>query len=151
MPRSGFRPRVSSCWGRLASPITMGRKSSPIPRDRDLACLASICSIQLDDVCHSVGRDSHLCTPPFRKVTSTHSSCASSKPTMPVSHHQPAEVDEEPKPKRQRTALACDSCRSRKTRCDGARPCCSVCSDMDFRCVYTRPARLSANTAQEHE
>lgn len=41
--------------------------------------------------------------------------------------------------KRQRTALACNSCRHRKSRCNGARPVCGTCSDMGFDCVYRLP------------
>ncbi|KAG2414300.1 hypothetical protein HFD88_003491 [Aspergillus terreus] len=42
--------------------------------------------------------------------------------------------------KRRRVALACDSCRARKSRCDGARPKCSLCIDLGFECVYTPPS-----------
>ena len=41
--------------------------------------------------------------------------------------------------KRQRTALACESCRNRKSRCDGAQPVCSACQAMGFACMYRRP------------
>ena len=42
--------------------------------------------------------------------------------------------------KRQRTALACDTCRNRKSRCDGVRPACTACAEMGFVCTYRRPA-----------
>ncbi|KAL7793969.1 fungal-specific transcription factor domain-containing protein [Trichoderma afarasin] len=45
--------------------------------------------------------------------------------------------------KRQRTALACNSCRSRKTRCDGSRPRCSMCVEMGLECFYQQPAGAS--------
>ncbi len=41
--------------------------------------------------------------------------------------------------KRQRTALACNSCRYRKSRCNGEQPVCGTCSEMGFECVYRRP------------
>ncbi|KAL3482689.1 fungal-specific transcription factor domain-containing protein [Aspergillus germanicus] len=43
--------------------------------------------------------------------------------------------------KRRRVALACDACRTRKSRCDGRRPKCGMCEnlDFDFDCVYTAP------------
>ncbi|KAJ5813994.1 uncharacterized protein N7503_000744 [Penicillium pulvis] len=53
---------------------------------------------------------------------------------------------EEPNPtegrvsKRRRVAVACDACRSRKSRCDGVRPRCSLCVDLGFECMYTPPA-----------
>lgn len=50
------------------------------------------------------------------------------------------EEDCPPANKRQRTALACNSCRYRKSRCNGAHPTCSTCSDLGFECVYKGPA-----------
>ncbi|CRL22257.1 Fungal transcriptional regulatory protein, N-terminal [Penicillium camemberti] len=38
-------------------------------------------------------------------------------------------------PKRKRVSVACRSCRLRKSRCDGARPC-STCEDMGAECRY---------------
>lgn len=43
--------------------------------------------------------------------------------------------------KRSRTAHACDSCRVRKSRCDGARPACDICTSMGLACHYRTPAR----------
>lgn len=48
------------------------------------------------------------------------------------------------KSKRRRIAVACESCRSRKTRCNGIRPVCGTCLDMDFECVYSAPSKTSA-------
>ncbi|KAF7128505.1 hypothetical protein CNMCM5793_003293 [Aspergillus hiratsukae] len=44
-----------------------------------------------------------------------------------------------PPGKRRRVALACDVCRTRKSRCDGIRPQCGMCKDLGFECVYTPP------------
>ncbi|KAF4264210.1 hypothetical protein CNMCM8812_003681 [Aspergillus fumigatus] len=44
-----------------------------------------------------------------------------------------------PPGKRRRVALACDVCRTRKSRCDGIRPQCSMCKDLGFECAYTPP------------
>ncbi|OQD92814.1 hypothetical protein PENSOL_c037G07255 [Penicillium solitum] len=41
-------------------------------------------------------------------------------------------------PKRKRVSVACRSCRFRKSRCDGARPC-STCEDMGAECRYEEP------------
>lgn len=41
--------------------------------------------------------------------------------------------------KRRRVAVACDACRTRKSRCDGRQPSCSLCQDLGFECVYTPP------------
>ncbi|EED18875.1 C6 transcription factor, putative [Talaromyces stipitatus ATCC 10500] len=41
--------------------------------------------------------------------------------------------------KRRRVALACDACRTRKSRCDGRRPKCGMCEDLGLNCVYTAP------------
>jgi hypothetical protein len=54
---------------------------------------------------------------------------------------RPSFDDEDaPGHKRQRTALACNSCRFRKSRCNGARPICATCNDLGFDCVYKGPA-----------
>ncbi|RHZ58559.1 hypothetical protein CDV55_105521 [Aspergillus turcosus] len=45
----------------------------------------------------------------------------------------------QPPGKRRRVALACDVCRTRKSRCDGIRPQCGMCKDLGFECVYTPP------------
>lgn len=49
------------------------------------------------------------------------------------------EVSQPPASKRRRVAVACDACRTRKSRCDGVRPRCSLCRDLGFECVYTPP------------
>ncbi|KAL4896204.1 fungal-specific transcription factor domain-containing protein [Aspergillus ambiguus] len=56
---------------------------------------------------------------------------------QPTSTRSPRDA---PVVKRRRVALACDSCRARKSRCDGARPKCSLCGDLGFECVYTPPS-----------
>ncbi|KAL4737926.1 C6 transcription factor [Aspergillus similis] len=45
--------------------------------------------------------------------------------------------------KRRRVALACDACRTRKSRCNGRRPKCGTCEDLGFDCAYTPPATAS--------
>ncbi|KAF9889712.1 hypothetical protein FE257_007018 [Aspergillus nanangensis] len=39
-------------------------------------------------------------------------------------------------PKRQRVSRACDSCRSKKDKCDGVRPICSTCASLSRPCTY---------------
>lgn len=51
--------------------------------------------------------------------------------------------------KRQRTALACESCRHRKSRCNGDRPVCATCTDMGLECVYRRPAPAPSPRARD--
>lgn len=43
---------------------------------------------------------------------------------------------EEPANKRRRIALACNACRTRKSRCDGKRPNCGACVQSSLECVY---------------
>ncbi|KAL4869958.1 hypothetical protein BDV12DRAFT_67648 [Aspergillus spectabilis] len=40
---------------------------------------------------------------------------------------------------RRRATIACQICRLRKTRCNGARPKCNLCQDLDAECVYREP------------
>ncbi|KIW16440.1 hypothetical protein PV08_06492 [Exophiala spinifera] len=46
--------------------------------------------------------------------------------------------EREPAYKRRRVALACKTCRNRKSRCDGSRPACRSCVDLGQNCVYDR-------------
>ncbi|KAJ6119855.1 hypothetical protein N7523_004135 [Penicillium sp. IBT 18751x] len=39
-------------------------------------------------------------------------------------------------PKRQRVSRACDSCRSKKDKCDGLQPVCSTCASLSRPCTY---------------
>jgi Fungal Zn(2)-Cys(6) binuclear cluster domain len=69
-------------------------------------------------------------------------------------HRSPFDEDDAPGYKRQRTALACNSCRFRKSRCNGARPICATCRDLGFDCVYKGPApapRLQMREMQSME
>ncbi|KAF2801274.1 uncharacterized protein BDZ99DRAFT_456469 [Mytilinidion resinicola] len=45
--------------------------------------------------------------------------------------------------KRRRIAMACQACRTRKSRCDGRRPQCSTCDELDFDCIYVASAASS--------
>ncbi|OCT49144.1 hypothetical protein CLCR_04559 [Cladophialophora carrionii] len=49
----------------------------------------------------------------------------------------------DPPSKRRRVALACTVCRGRKSRCDGARPKCSLCIELGFECVYQQSSSYS--------
>ncbi|KAJ5898599.1 hypothetical protein N7504_008887 [Penicillium tannophilum] len=40
---------------------------------------------------------------------------------------------------RRRATIACQICRLRKTRCNGARPKCQLCTDLDAECTYREP------------
>ncbi|KAL4924440.1 putative C6 transcription factor QutA [Aspergillus undulatus] len=48
----------------------------------------------------------------------------------------PANDDPTSNPKRQRVSRACDSCRSKKDKCDGAQPICSTCASLSRPCTY---------------
>ncbi|KAL4917605.1 fungal-specific transcription factor domain-containing protein [Aspergillus aurantiobrunneus] len=48
----------------------------------------------------------------------------------------PAADDPTSNPKRQRVSRACDSCRSKKDKCDGAQPVCSTCASLSRPCTY---------------
>ncbi|KAF5007842.1 hypothetical protein FDECE_5868 [Fusarium decemcellulare] len=43
--------------------------------------------------------------------------------------------------KRQRVSLACDSCRTAREKCDGARPHCGTCTAQNRSCSYTPASR----------
>ncbi|KAJ5920960.1 hypothetical protein N7466_009286 [Penicillium verhagenii] len=54
-------------------------------------------------------------------------------------------------PRRRKIALACETCREKKVRCDGAKPICGPCSQRSYsidRCVYKiENARSASNDA----
>ncbi|KAH7304636.1 fungal-specific transcription factor domain-containing protein [Rhexocercosporidium sp. MPI-PUGE-AT-0058] len=67
---------------------------------------------------------------------------------MPSQQSQPSRdsietSNDEPQSKRRRISLACTACRARKSRCDGARPKCSSCEELNFACVYKQSASTS--------
>ncbi|PNS17050.1 hypothetical protein CAC42_5014 [Sphaceloma murrayae] len=45
-------------------------------------------------------------------------------------------AEDQPAPKRRRIAVACNACRLRKSRCNGAYPKCSNCEGLGFECNY---------------
>ncbi|RDL36434.1 uncharacterized protein BP5553_05786 [Venustampulla echinocandica] len=51
--------------------------------------------------------------------------------------------NDKPQSKRRRVSLACSACRARKSRCDGVRPKCSACEELNFECVYTQSSSTS--------
>ncbi|MCJ1294842.1 hypothetical protein MMC34_006401 [Xylographa carneopallida] len=40
---------------------------------------------------------------------------------------------------RRRATIACEICRGRKSRCDGAKPRCRLCTELNAECVYREP------------
>ncbi|KAL4786098.1 fungal-specific transcription factor domain-containing protein [Aspergillus varians] len=52
------------------------------------------------------------------------------------SRQTPIADDPTSNPKRQRVSRACDSCRSKKDKCDGAQPICSTCASLSRPCTY---------------
>lgn len=54
--------------------------------------------------------------------------------------------------KRRRVALACDSCRERKVRCDGKKPVCGPCEKRDdclTDCGYNVLAHSAKRTSEQ--
>ncbi|OBR05265.1 C6 finger domain-containing protein [Colletotrichum higginsianum IMI 349063] len=51
-------------------------------------------------------------------------------------------------PARRRVWQACTNCRARKTRCDAAKPKCSLCMAQDVECIYrdSNQPRIEQNT-----
>ncbi|RDW66373.1 hypothetical protein BP6252_10008 [Coleophoma cylindrospora] len=54
----------------------------------------------------------------------------------PAGEVRSPQQEERPKVKRTRVALACQRCRSRKQKCDGAQDSCSTCTSLGLRCHY---------------
>ncbi|KAI1496216.1 fungal-specific transcription factor domain-containing protein [Biscogniauxia marginata] len=62
-------------------------------------------------------------------------------PTAPApEQQQPAQPPTQRKPgKRDRVALACQRCKTRKQKCDGQRPACASCARLSLKCTYIVP------------
>ncbi|KAF4336579.1 transcriptional regulatory [Fusarium beomiforme] len=68
------------------------------------------------------------------------------QPSKKPSDHDQEQTSEAGPPtnKRRRIGLACNACRSRKSRCDGHRPSCSSCLSLGFDCMY-EPGESATN------
>ncbi|KAH7028666.1 fungal-specific transcription factor domain-containing protein [Macrophomina phaseolina] len=65
-------------------------------------------------------------------------------PRRPAETGDDSDVDRtEGSSKRRRIALACSTCRCRKSRCDGKRPKCSGCETLGFQCSYVQSSSSS--------
>ncbi|OOQ85166.1 C6 transcription factor [Penicillium brasilianum] len=51
--------------------------------------------------------------------------------------------------KRKRTTLACDACRTRRTKCDSQRPSCHYCQTRGVRCIYQEPPTEPPDRVEE--
>ncbi|CAI4216880.1 unnamed protein product [Parascedosporium putredinis] len=47
--------------------------------------------------------------------------------------------DSTPDYPRRRATIACEVCRSRKSRCDGTKPKCKLCTELGAECIYREP------------
>uniref|UniRef100_A0A0B7KNK2 Zn(2)-C6 fungal-type domain-containing protein n=1 Tax=Bionectria ochroleuca TaxID=29856 RepID=A0A0B7KNK2_BIOOC len=65
---------------------------------------------------------------------------SSASPSVESTHEDNHQEESGPNnSKRRRIALACSACRTRKSRCNGQRPKCSLCERMGFECTYEMP------------
>ncbi|KAL0937686.1 nitrogen assimilation transcription factor nira [Colletotrichum truncatum] len=74
------------------------------------------------------------------------------RPLLPLTSNgppAPIPISTAPKRKRPQVSAACNGCRKRKVKCDGARPCCYACSISKIPCVYPVPEGLSQREAQK--
>lgn len=72
-----------------------------------------------------------------RGTTEGQISESSSRPKRRLTDTQgESRQNEDDAPKRQRVSRACDQCRSKKDKCDGARPTCSTCTFLKRSCSY---------------
>ncbi|EKG18284.1 hypothetical protein MPH_04479 [Macrophomina phaseolina MS6] len=62
---------------------------------------------------------------------------------MGDSAHQVSEADRPPKRQKQMTVIACNSCKRRKSKCNGARPACDRCLRLNEQCHYELDSTIS--------
>lgn len=70
---------------------------------------------------------------------------------MTLLQETPQSAESPPRYKRRRTALACDSCRRRKTKCNGKQPICDNCIAMGFDCTYLKAKKRSMGSGHHSE
>jgi hypothetical protein len=75
------------------------------------------------------------------------------RPLLPAT--RPRSPPGRPLPKKKRISIACDICRTKRTRCDGNRPVCTACIGRGSNCIYTshddqgmRPVVLQRENAE---
>ncbi|KAL4877922.1 hypothetical protein BJY04DRAFT_121981 [Aspergillus karnatakaensis] len=71
-----------------------------------------------------------------REGIANSNSSAMSNDLMSTKKRSNSEATEYP---RRRATIACQICRLRKTRCNGARPKCNLCLELNAECVYREP------------
>lgn len=71
-----------------------------------------------------------------RQITGNNNARSKRRGTDAVDEDGRAADDTASNPKRQRVSRACDSCRSKKDKCDGAQPACSTCASLSRPCTY---------------
>ncbi|KAJ4332993.1 hypothetical protein N0V87_007970 [Didymella glomerata] len=69
-------------------------------------------------------------------LTTTNSNGTSSEPRPPNKKRPSTDTIDYP---RRRATIACEICRSRKSRCDGTRPKCRLCTELNAECIYREP------------
>lgn len=62
---------------------------------------------------------------------------------MGDSAHPSSEPDRPPKRQKQMTVIACNSCKRRKSKCNGARPACDRCLRLNEQCHYELDSTIS--------
>ncbi|KAF3016104.1 hypothetical protein E8E14_002041 [Neopestalotiopsis sp. 37M] len=73
-----------------------------------------------------------MSSPETTEVSGTSPSiAAASEPSVSQQHRKTG--------KRDRVALACQRCKTRKQKCDGQRPACASCARLSLKCVYVVP------------
>ncbi|PGH14823.1 hypothetical protein AJ79_02839 [Helicocarpus griseus UAMH5409] len=76
---------------------------------------------------------------PEKDVTPVDSTNHETKPIeTPINPKKRSSSDAVEYPRR-RATIACEVCRSRKSRCDGTRPKCRLCSELNAECIYREP------------
>ncbi|KAJ5746938.1 uncharacterized protein N7511_008634 [Penicillium nucicola] len=61
----------------------------------------------------------------------------------PTQQQDRPQGSKEPKAKRAKISVACNSCKSRKTKCDGLRPACNACLKRKQSCIYREVDEVS--------
>ncbi|KAK7512939.1 hypothetical protein IWZ03DRAFT_42615 [Phyllosticta citriasiana] len=85
----------------------------------------------------SADKDSHIGGDGHQSIA--HGAAACNNRDGPISNAKKRPSTDTIDYPRRRAIIACEICRSRKSRCDGNRPRCRLCTELNADCVYREP------------
>ncbi|PSK56914.1 hypothetical protein B9Z65_6538 [Elsinoe australis] len=121
----------------------IGQLAEARPRKRQRGNGASDSGMQLDPNLQPQAAPQNIAMAPIQPQLQDYSPNIRQQP---LQHEYQPEMRQQGQPEsseypRRRAMVACEICRGRKTRCDGAKPKCRLCTELNAECVYREPGQ----------